>query len=376
MNRRVVSFTWGRGLGHVSRQVAVHTALHARGWDSLLLTERPQRLIEDHGFGQTLIPTDADSLVGEPLHGTGAAIDHRLARALVGEALRADDVVLHDVTVQRELYEGAARLGCPQFLVHRFQRNRPDPAAWVVRHTPAITTVYLLGDAGREETAHGVRLKGVPHVVRHLLGTDSPWPSGSSTVRIAVAAGGGGHTDAPGFLTAALHGIRDYARHHTPDGGVDVLVLTGPHFDGQVLVPPGMPGPVRLTPYLGPTYDIYRHATAAITHAGYNTVRELARSRVPTVVVPGIRDFDDQRVHLRAAAARLNVAVTEADSRAIALALAEVVQRPRRAFAEAGPAASHEADGAARIADDLIRSACRDSRHPEAEEEFDVLRSE
>ncbi|MFI7102967.1 glycosyltransferase [Streptomyces sp. NPDC050161] len=374
MTRRVVSFTWGRGLGHVSRLIAVHTELRARGWDSLLLTERHQRLIDDHGFPQTVLPTDAESLVGEPLHGTGPAVDHRLAQALVAQALRADDAVLHDVTVQRELYERAAHLSCPQFLVHRFQRNRPDPAAWVARHTPAIGRVYLLGDPGRHDVEHGVRLVGVPNVVRRLLGTRSPWPPDTSAMKIAVVAGGGGHADAPGFLNAALNGVREYARRGVPEG-VDVLVLTGPHFEGQVLVPPGLPGPVRVAPYLGPGFDIYRHATAAITHAGYNTVQELVRSRVPTVVVPGVRDFDDQRVHLEAAAARLNAAVADADAHSVAQGLTAVL---RTGTGPRPPAPPDPADGASRIAGDLLEAVtarggtpgrgCGDSREPHGQD--------
>ncbi|MEV0278815.1 glycosyltransferase [Streptomyces sp. NPDC050610] len=391
MTRRVVSFTWGRGLGHVSRLIAVHTELQAQGWDSLLLTERHQRLIDDHGFRQTVIPTDADSLVGEPLHGTGPAVDHRLAQALVAQALRPDDAVLHDVTVQRELYEHATRLGCPQFLVHRFQRNRPDPAAWVARHTPAIGRVYLLGAPERQAVEHGVSLVGVDDVVRRLLGTRSPWPPDTSAMKVAVVAGGGGHADAAGFLDAALHGVRAYARRAAVEA-VDVLVLTGPHFDGHVLVPPGLPGPVRVAPYLGPEYDVYRHATVAITHAGYNTVRELVRSGVPAVAVPGVRDFDDQRVHLRAAAARLNATVAEADARSVADGLAAVLGAGTGTGTDAHavvPSASGSAsgsasasgsrgapagDGASAIARDLLAAVtarggtpgggCGDSREP------------
>ncbi|MFF3002273.1 glycosyltransferase [Kitasatospora sp. NPDC057940] len=355
MNGRVVSFTWGRGLGHVSRQIAVHSELRGLGWDSLLLTERAQRLIDDYGFTQTVLPTDADSLVGEALHGTGPAVDHGLARAMVTRVLRPDDVVLHDVTVQRELYDQAARLGCPQFLVHRFQRNRPDPPDWVSRHTPAIGTIYLLGEPGREETVHGVRVLGVPHVVRPLLDDRSPWPEDTRALRIAVVAGGGGHDDAPGFLTAALHGIREFARSRHAPADVDVLVLTGPHFDGAVLVPPGMPGPVRVRPYLGPAYDVYWHADAAITHAGYNTVQELVRSRVPAVAVPGVRDFDDQRVHLKAAACPTMV-VAAAEEHAIAGALAEALKDPAGTRSRPVTPPARAANGAARIALDLVAS--------------------
>ncbi|MFE7115059.1 glycosyltransferase [Streptomyces sp. NPDC057654] len=380
MTRRVVSFTWGRGLGHVSRLIAVHTELRAQGWDSLLLTERHQRLIDDHGLGQTVIPTDADSLVGEPLHGTGPAVDHRLAEALVAQALRPDDAVLHDVTVQRELYEHATRLDCPQFLVHRFQRNRPDPAAWVARHTPAIGRVYLLGHPERQAVEHGVHLVGVDDVVRRLLGTRSPWPPDTSAMKVAVVAGGGGHADAAGFLNAALQGVRAYARREAVEH-VDVLVLTGPHFDGHVLVPPGLPGPVRVAPYLGPDHDVYRHATAAITHAGYNTVQELVRSGVPTVAVPGVRDFDDQRVHLRAAAGRLNAAVVaEPDEHAIADGLAAVLSATSTDKSADKSAEARSADGApagngaSDIARDLLAAVtarsgtpgrgCGDSREP------------
>ena len=135
---------------------------------------------------------------------------------------------------------------------------------------------------------------------------------------------------------------------------VDVLVLTGPHFRGEVVVPPGLSGPVRIAPYLGPRYDIYGHATAAITHGGYNTVQELARSGVPAVVVPGVRDFDDQRVHLRAAAPHLNAVVVEqADPEALARALSEVVTAGRRPVIEEPPGAA----GAAWIAHDLTGSS-------------------
>jgi hypothetical protein len=353
VTRRVVSFTWGRGLGHVSRLIAVHTELRALEWDSLLLADREHQLTEDYGFTQVVIPNDADSLVGESRHRTGPAVDHRLAQALIAQALRAGDVVLHDVTVQRELYHEAARLGCLQFLVHRFHRNRPDPAPWVARHVPAIGRVYLLGEAGREETRHGVHLLGVPDVVRRPLGIRSPWPSDGHGERIAVVAGGGGHADAPEFLGAALHAVRCYGRRCAPVP-VDVLVLTGPHFRGEVVVPPGLSGPVRIAPYLGPAYDIYRHATAAITHGGYNTVQELARSGVPAVVVPGVRSFDDQRVHLQAAALRLNaVVVEEADPEAIAQALSKVVTAGRRPAVEE----PHRAEGAAWIARDLASSS-------------------
>ncbi|MFI0482961.1 glycosyltransferase [Actinomadura sp. 9N215] len=354
MSRRVVSFAWGRGLGHVSRLIAVHSEVRRLGWESLLLTERPQRLVDDYGLPQIVVPTDADSLVGEPLLGAGPAVDHRVARALVAETLRAGDVVLHDVTVQRELYDEAERRGSPQFLVHRFQRNRPDPALWAARHVPALRGVYLLGAApGPDLVRHGVRLVSTPPVLRRLLGTDSPWPGDAGPLRVAVVAGGGGHADAAGFLSAALGGIAGYGRRAAVEG-LDVLVVTGPHFDGQVVVPDGLPGPVRVTPYLGPGYDPYRHATVAVTHAGYNTVQELAHARVPAVVVPGVRDFDDQRVHLRAAAARLNAIVVQPDAKAVADALPEAM----RAGRPASETAPHPVpDGAAYIARDLVESS-------------------
>ncbi|MFI9271334.1 glycosyltransferase [Kitasatospora sp. NPDC052896] len=348
MTGRVVSFAWGRGLGHVSRLIAIHTELRALGWDSLFLTEREQRLTTDHGFAQVVVPTDADSPVGELLPGTGPAVDHRLAQALVAQVLTAEDVVLHDDTVQRELYQRAARLGCPQFLVHRFRRNRLDPAAWVARHAPAIERVYLLGEPGREEIAHGVRLSGIPHVVRRPLDTRSPWRTGTGEPRIAVVAGSGGHRDAAGFLDAGLRAVRLYGRRHDPRP-VDLLVLTGPNFRGAVTVPPGLAGPVRVLPYLGPGYDLYRHATAAITHAGYSTVQELARSGVPAVVVPGVRDLDDQRVHLRAAGGRLNAMVVAAEPGVMAQALFLVLRAGRRAPATDPP----ESGGAVWIARDL-----------------------
>lgn len=332
VRRRVVSFAWGRGLGHTSRLVAVHRALGDLGWDSLFLVEREQRMIADYGLAQVMIPTDEHSLVGEPLFGLEGLGNPRLARVIVDAVLSADDVVLHDVTIQRELYEQATRLGCKQMLIHRFQRNRPEPGAWVAWHAPNIGRVFLLGEPSREEVWEGIFLQGVPDVLRQPLAEESIWPPRMPQPRIAVTAAGGGHADAEDFLSCALQGIGLLERQE--DRPVSVYVVTGPHFRGTFTVPPGLRGSVLITGYVGPRHSIYRDTTVVVAHGGYNTVQELAFTGVPAVVVPGVRDFDDQRKHLDAAADRLNAIVTDATPERIADGLARAlrltVRRQRR----------------------------------------------
>ncbi|MGH8906118.1 MAG: glycosyltransferase [Egibacteraceae bacterium] len=323
MNRRVVSFAWGRGLGHVSRLIAVHRALGDLGWGSLFLVERQQRMIADYEFAQVMIPTDKDSLIAEPLKGVEGMGNPALARLIVDAVLSADDVVLHDVIVHRDLYEQGTRLGCRQMLTHRFHKNRPEPAIWVARHTPSIRQVFVLGKPEYEEAREGVALKGVHDVMRQPLAQESIWSEDMPRPRIVVTAAGGGHDDAKTFLTTALEGIRLFSlQSHKP---LSVYVITGPNFHGTFAIPPGMKGSVRVTPYVGPRYSIYRDTTALVTHGGYNTVQELASTGMPAVVVVGVRTFDDQRVHLNAAADRLNAIIIEPTPENIADGLTKVI---------------------------------------------------
>jgi len=338
MNRRVVSFAWGRGLGHVSRLIAVHRALGGLGWGSLFLVERRQRMIAEYEFDQVMTPTDKDSLVAEPLVGVERMGNPALARLIVDAVLSADDVVLHDVVVHRDLYEQGMRLGCRQMLTYRSVKNRPDPGSWVARHTPGIHHVFLLGNPEYRETREGVTLEGVHDVMRQPLAEESIWPEDTPRPRIVVTAAGGGHGDAKHFLTAALEGTRLFGSRARR--AVSVYVVTGPHFHGTFAVPSGMNGIVRVTPYVGPRYSIYRDTTAVVAHGGYNTVQELASTGTPAVVVAGTRDFEDQRVHLNAAADRLVAVVTEATPEDIADGLTNVVQHstdgPRRAIPPQG----------------------------------------
>jgi len=324
----VVSFAWGRGLGHVSRLIVVHRALSELGWDSLFLVEREQRMITDYGLAQVVIPTDEHSLIGEPLFGVEGMGNPRLARLIVHAVLSPDDVVLHDVTVQRQLYEQATRLGCRQVLIHRFQKNRPEPAAWVARHAPAIARVFMLGELSREDVREGIVLQGVSDVLRQPLAEVSVWPAGMPQPRIVVTAGGGGHADAEGFLTCALEGIARWERQEGQPASV--YAVTGPHFQGTLTVPSGMRGSMLVTGYVGPRRSLYRETTAVVAHGGYNTVQELAFTGVPAVVVPGVRDFDDQRKHLDAAADHLNAIVTGAAPEGIADGLTRVLRRAVR----------------------------------------------
>jgi hypothetical protein len=286
-------------------------------------------MIADYGLAQVMIPTDEHSLVGEPLFGVEGMGNPGLARLIVDAVLSADDVVLHDVTVQRQLYEQATQLGCSQMLIHRFQKNRPEPAAWVAQHTPAIARVFVLGEPNRaEDVREGIVLQGVSDVLRQPLAEASVWPLRMPRPRIAVTAAGGGHADAEGFLTCALEGIARLERQE--DRPISVYAVTGPHFRGAFTVPPGLRGSVLVTGYVGPRHSIYRDTTVVVAHGGYNTVQELAFTGVPAAVVPGVRDFDDQQKHLDAAADRLNAIVTAAAPERIAHALGRALRRTVR----------------------------------------------
>lgn len=343
MRRRVLSFALNhKGMGHASRLVAVHLALRERGVDTLFFVGHRHRMIDDYGFDQITIPEHSPS---DP-----ATIQDRntlVTRAVMGQIIRPDDILLHDVAIHPDLYGIGADLGCIQGYIYRDRKDKADPVEVLHDRAPTIDNVYRLGHPGFTEVREGVRILGVSNVMRPPLGRKSVWSRSAGRVKIVVAAGGGGHDDAEEFINAAIRAVD--ALCVTQNLQASLIVIPGPFYKGSVEVRDHSSMPVRIVSYLGPQYSLYEETDIMISQGGYNTVEELKASGVKAVAVAGERALDDQHARLAALTDTDRLLVSGPDTDEITACLRRLVS------AESAPAAaSPPPSGATEIADDIL----------------------
>ncbi len=343
---RVVSFALSRrGLGHVSRLIAVHAALREMSWDSLFFVERQQRLISDYGFRQVVVPHDEHSLVGEQrsCDQNSSSPVSSLADLIAENCLTIHDTVLHDVVTYRPLYEWARRHARPQAFIYRDRKDRPDQLAWLATWAPAIDRVFLLGRLGHTTTHHGVTVEGVSDVIRQPLGAKSVWTGTTDSLRVAISAAGGGHRDAESFVDIALRGVAEFAGNTALK--TSAFVVLGPNFAGRVSVPATTGINITMTAYLDPWHSLYQDTDLLVCQGGYNTVQELLHHRTPAVAVVGHRPHDDQQARLNSIADRTNLRIARPDPASIATQLSALLAAKRVVEAPGDPP-----DGAREIA--------------------------
>lgn len=110
---------------------------------------------------------------------------------------------------------------------------------------------------------------------RAALGVDGDTPA------VWVSLGGGGDTSLPTQLPRLVGSLRDRGWH--------VVVGAGPLYDGPELRGAGVTWLSRYAPV-----ELFAGLDGAVSAAGYNTFHELLHAGVPTVFVPQPRIADDQ----------------------------------------------------------------------------------
>ena len=136
---------------------------------------------------------------------------------------------------------------------------------------------------------------------RAALGVDGDTPA------VWVSLGGGGDTSLPTQLPRLVGSLRDRGWH--------VVVGAGPLYDGPELRGAGVTWLSRYAPV-----ELFAGLDGAVSAAGYNTFHELLHAGVPTVFVPQPRIADDQAERAQRAADAGAGAVATIETAADALA--------------------------------------------------------
>lgn len=106
--------------------------------------------------------------------------------------------------------------------------------------------------------------------------------------------GGGGFADDAASFFAVAQAAHQQIRQARPN--LRHLVVTGPHYQGQLPAQPGM----TVVGYEPAMADLLAIASLVIAEGGYNTVHELRAAQVPAIFLPGERSYDDQAERVRA----------------------------------------------------------------------------
>lgn len=351
----------GSGLGHVSRQVAIHrwlrryaafAGVHTQHW--FLTTSEADTWLWHEGFAAFKLPSK--SVVEE------AGI-HKLAYLALAKqwvwhslALLRPDLLIVDTFPNGSFHEliGALDLCRHKALVLR-------PVKEEIAQQPAFRAMASLYDRvvvpepAEDHTQLAARLGVDPRrlactgpvmrcesfemqdraAARTTLGVDAPRC-------VLVSAGGGGDATAEQLFATVASLLGD-------DPNIHLVFAAGPLFRGAPRRGP------RLTWWTGPGLAEQLHGVdAAICAAGFNTVHELLFAGVPTVFVPQTKIADDQAARVdalvRAGAARVARLDDPAGLRAELLAvLAEPAASTLRAAGPTVVPENHARDAALEI---------------------------
>ncbi len=158
---------------------------------------------------------------------------------------------------------------------------------------------------------------------------------GANDVVITSTVGGGGFDESAAWLLDLVFAA--HARWRTAMPELRHLVVRGPLASGQTQAPPaGMT-------LIDADFDLvhlFAISTLVVAEAGYNTINELRHVRVPALLVPGARTYDDQTARARALEAQGVARVVERHDKAAALETLAALPFDRDALAAMRTAAN------------------------------------
>ena len=238
----------GPACGEVPWVAGDHTAPQA--WQRLVDGFRPTLVVFD-----TMLPGDWATDTTPRAFVWRASVDARHAATLASPAL----------TAMRALIVPHA----PE----EFGRALPPPLAARATFTgPIVRTTDAAGQA---------RVRA-----RYGLATDD--------VVITSTVGGGGFDDSAAWLLDLV--FRAHTRWQATVPRLRHLVVRGPLASGTTATPPS-----GLT-LIDADFDLvhlFAISTLVVAEAGYNTISELRHVRVPALIAPGARTYDDQTARAR-----------------------------------------------------------------------------
>lgn len=379
----------GRGLGHLSRQVAIHRWLRryatfagVRSQHWFLTTSEADTLLFHEGFASFKLPSKsavAEAGIPKPSYLALAKqwVWHSLALlrpelfivdtfpgGSFQELLGVLDLCRHPALVLRPVRPEFARRPSFRALAGLYER--------VVIPSEAAAEVELAAALGLDEDRlrfvgpimRGESFERLPRAqARACLGV----PEGARC--LLVSGGGGGDDGVAALLDAVEAGLAELEATQQR-GEIWLVYAAGPLFRGR---PRGGPRRVWWTsPDLPPLLAAFDGAVCA---GGFNAVHELAHAGVPTILVPQRKVADDQHDRARVfvegrAALRVELASPGAASR-FAAALGELLEPDRQAALSAAARALVPRNNARAAARELLSLCLPAALVEQAQDELD-----
>jgi len=279
----------GRGMGHLTRQLAILRWVRRIGlaldhkiecW--VLTSSEADTLARREGFCSLKMPSKA--MLRDA--GMEPARYLRIARTWVLNAIAGlqPDLLMVDTFPGGSFGELTATLELARKRVLVARRVRPEFAR---EHSyQALLPLYQRVIVPDDSDVGPILLRGRDEV---LPREEARRRLGLSRRAVFVSLGGGGDANADRLLPQLVNELRE---------SWDVVVGAGPLYEGPEIRGPGVVWMDRYVPV-----ELFAGLDAAVSAGGYNSFHELMHLGIPTVFLPQARIADDQRHRVEQAAA-------------------------------------------------------------------------
>jgi predicted glycosyltransferase/glycosyltransferase involved in cell wall biosynthesis len=231
------------------------------------------------------LPSERSSLIREVCRATMRSLDPQLA--------------IFDCFPSHAVYLSVLEHGVPIVLCLRQMKDLAHYLDVMRDILPQVTSILIPHEEGAFELPKTLRDKShfVGQIVRaHSQPIARPI---SGNRKILISGGGGGFPETARFYNLAMAAVVELRK---ADRSLECCLITGPLFRDWLALE--LPTGFNVIPFEPDMFAALSAADLVICQAGYNTVAELEQAGTKAIVVPAVRDFDDQFARARIIAAR------------------------------------------------------------------------
>lgn len=330
------------GVGHLSRMLGIAEAIRQIQPELpiLFITEaNDARLLEEHGFPYYQLP--ASHAFGNKRWRTARQAGEQAFNQILGAILIAHKPILivHDTTIQPQLYKLAVERGIAQALI---MRERRDLLTYLAQHRAELDTFKLIAFPHQPEELPDLSVLRQPEdklifcgpILRRTISDlqvdeiREQYGLKPDELTIVVTNGGGNamrYFD-DDFMSIVLNAIQSIEVKLPP---LRVIAVTGPLSRRRIPWVDLAKGKMIIREFEPRLFDLFAAANLVIARGGYNTVLELEQLGVPAICIPARRGVESQEQRIRRAAdAGKQIRLGELDVNALGREIRQIAGGP------------------------------------------------
>jgi predicted glycosyltransferase len=285
------------GLGHMSRLAAIATTIRETNPAvrvPFVVDGTGHSLLEAFNLPYVSIP-GIRFLTNSPVWSVWESVEHEALAMSISEAILKHlkpAIAVFDCFPDDVFFHCAARQQVACILILRRMRDFDQYMFRIRSMLPSLSAILIAHEEGSLRLPLDIERKAiyVGEVVRpDILSEERGNTCKNNSKLIVVTGGGGGTRNSLVLYKLALAAI-SLAR--TRDQEIHGLLITGPLFCHWKELNPE--SGIKIIPFDPEITKTFAQAALVISQAGYNSLTEIATTRVPAICIPIATGFDDQ----------------------------------------------------------------------------------